>query len=345
MRIKKTDLNWAASQGFIDESKVQGLWEALNQKVKDRPSFNFAHMLYYFGALIVIGAMSFFMNTAWELLGGWGVFVIASLYATAFYALALKLRNKEGLRIPAGLLATLGVVMTPLITYGLQRGAGVWAFDDPGEYLDFHKWIKGGWFFMEAATIIVGFVALRYFKFPFLTAPIAFCLWYISMDLTPIIFGDSDFTFDQRKLVSLYFGLAVILASYIIDLRSEHDFAFWGYLFGTLAFWGGLSLMNSDSELSKFLYCLINIFMIGLSVFLQRKVFIIFGALGVSAYLFHLADDIFPDSLHFPFTLSALGLLVLYSGYLSNKHGHKIEERMMSLLPSWAIKLRPMKSH
>jgi hypothetical protein len=40
---------------------------------------------------------------------------------------------------------------------------------------------------MEVGTVAAGLVALRYFRFPFLTAPIAFALWFMSMDLTPLI--------------------------------------------------------------------------------------------------------------------------------------------------------------
>ena len=79
------------------------------------------------------------------------------------------------------------------------------------------------------------------------------------MDLTPLVFGRNEDSWDERKWVSLIFGLAMLLASYLADLRNRMraDFAFWGYLFGLLAFWGGLSSMNGGSELSKLVYCLI----------------------------------------------------------------------------------------
>jgi hypothetical protein len=36
--------------------------------------------------------------------------------------------------------------------------------------------------------------------------------------------------------------------------RSE-DFAFWCYLFGLMAFWGGLTAMESGSEPRRLVYC------------------------------------------------------------------------------------------
>ena len=70
------------------------------------------------------------------------------------------------------------------------------------------------------------------------------------MDLTPIVFGKNEYSWDERKWVSMLFGLAMILAAYFWDLRARvrQDFAFWGYLFGLFAFWGGLSLMDSAAK-------------------------------------------------------------------------------------------------
>ncbi|NIS64150.1 MAG: DUF2157 domain-containing protein, partial [Gemmatimonadales bacterium] len=66
-------------------------------------------------------------------------------------------------------------------------------------------------------------------------------------------------------------------------------------------FWGGLSSMESDSELSKFLYLCINLVMIAVGATLSRRVFAVFGGLGVAGYLGHLAYNVFKDSLMFPF--------------------------------------------
>lgn len=341
MRIDKSDLEWAASQGVIEVPQAEALWRALSEKTSDRPHFGLVHLLYYFGALLVIGAMSMFMTAAWESFGGRGIFVISTLYAAAFIGAGYRLWNRDGLRVPSGLLVTMGVCMTPLAVYGLQRWLDIWGFDDPGEYRSFHRWIKGGWFAMEIATVCVALLALRYFKFLFLTAPIAVVLWYMSMDLTPIIFASSEFTWDERKWVSLWFGLAMIVGSYFVDRRTQTDFTFWTYLFGAIAFWSGLSLMNSDSELSKLIYFLINVFLIGVAVFLQRKVFVIFGAIGSFGYIGYLAADVFADSVLFPFALTLVGPMVLYCGILLHRHGDKIEKSLISAMPVWMINLRP----
>ena len=70
MRIAKKDLEWAASRGVINDAQVATLWQALTERTADRPKFDFIHLTYYFGALLVIGAMGWFLGTAWEVFGG-----------------------------------------------------------------------------------------------------------------------------------------------------------------------------------------------------------------------------------------------------------------------------------
>lgn len=81
-----------------------------------------------------------------------------------------------------------------------------------------------------------------------------------------------------------------------------------GYLFGLMAFWGGLSSMNSDSEWNKFIYLCINLGLLLLGAILSRRAFAVFAAFGICGYLGHLAYDVFEDSLMFPFVLTLLGL-------------------------------------
>jgi hypothetical protein len=343
MNVSKDDLTWAASEGVISPQQGEALWRALERRQGAGPKFDLPHVAYYFGALIVIGAMGWFMNLGWERFGGGGIFLISAVYALCFVLAGRTLWYKEKLQVPGGLLFTMAVCMTPLAIYGLERLTGIWPQADPGVYRGYHIWVKGSWFLMEVGTILAGVVALRFIRFPFLTAPIAFSLWYMSMDLTPLLFGQTDFTWNQRLWVSLWFGLAVLLVSYIIDRRTEEDYALWGYLFGMLAFWGGLSLMESGSEFRRLLYCLINIGLILLSVLLDRRVFIVFGSLGVFGYLSHLAYRVFKDSLLFPFVLSILGILLIYLGIKYQRNREAIDRFILALVPEELRQLLPQK--
>ena len=174
------------------------------------------------------------------------------------------------------------------------------------------------------------------YRLPFLVMPVAVTLWYMSMDLAPFLFGGADPDWELRKFVSLWFGLLMILLAFWVDIRSRHDqdYAFWLYLFGVIAFWGGLSLMKSDSELSKFLYFCINLLMIVIGAVLSRRVFAVFGGLGCAGYLGYLAYDVFEDSLLFPFVLTLIGLGVIYLGILWQRHEAQISARLRDWLPT-----------
>ncbi|MBD2446196.1 DUF2157 domain-containing protein [Nostoc sp. FACHB-152] len=344
MKIYPEDLDWAVSQGLITAEQASALWNALSERNSDRPQFNFVNVSFYFGALIVISAMTWFMTLAWESVGGGGIFWLAIIYAFCFVLAGSNLWQQRDMKIPGGLLFTIAVSLTPLAIYGLQRATGFWTQGDPGTYRDFYIWIKGSWFLMELGTIITGLIALMFVRFPFLTAPIAFSLYFMSMDITPLLFGEKTYNWQLRLLVSLWFGIACIVVAYLVDIRIRRrngDFAFWLYLFGLLAFWFGLTLMGDSNEFQKFIYCLINVGLILLSVLLKRKVFIVFGALGVFAYLGHLAYSIFQNAILFPIALTVLGIFIIYLGTVYQRNSTNIELFLERLLPDTVKRLLP----
>jgi hypothetical protein len=341
MRISRRDLDWAASEGVISRGQVEDLWRSLEGRDSDRPRFDLPHVAYYFGALVVMSAMGWFMTLGWERFGGGGIFAISLVYAACFTVAGSLLWRERGLRVAGGLLVTMAVCMTPLAVYGFEQMTGLWLQGVPGEYRDFYGWIKGSWFPMEIGTVVAGLVALRFFRFPFLTAPIAFSLWFMSMDLTPLVYG-ADYRYgDGYQQVSLFFGLGLLIGSYLIDRRTEEDYAFWGYLFGIFAFWGGLTLLEGGSELDWFFYGLVNLGLVLLSVLLQRRVFIVFGSLGVFGYVGHLAWEIFEDSLVFPFILSAVGLAIIALGVLYARNRQRVERRVLSRVPEGVRRFLP----
>jgi hypothetical protein len=333
MELNRRLLEDATQNGLLSERQAEQLWTFLSERARDTPSFRFTHVLYYLGGLIAIGAMSLFMTLGWERFGGWGLLFIALAYAGAGLWLTEYFLNRSRLPIPAGITATFVVVLTPLAVYGLQAALGWWA--EGKVFREYHTLIDWRWMFMEFATLASGTVMLWRYRLPFLVMPVAVTLWYMSMDLTPFLFGDADLTWELRKFVSLWFGLLIVLLAFWVDIRTRHDkdYAFWLYLFGVAAFWGGLSMMHSDSELNKFIYLCLNLAMIAVGAMLSRRVFTVFGGLGAAGYLGHLAYDVFKDSMLFPFVLTILGLAVIYLGILWQRHEEKISGELRRLLP------------
>jgi hypothetical protein len=125
------------------------------------------------------------------------------------------------------------------------------------------------------------------------------------------------------------------LVAFWVDLRSRfsRDYAFWLYLFGVLTFWSGLSLMDSGSEWGKLAYCGINVAMILVGAVLGRRVFAVFGGLGVAGYLGYLSYRVFKDSLVFPFALSAVGLAIIALGVLWQRREAQWAESLRRFVP------------
>lgn len=344
MQVKHTQLTMAVERGILAEAQAEQLWLFLKEQNKDLPSFQFTHILYYLGGMIAIGAMSLFMTLGWESFGGFGLFFICIVYAVVGISLTELLLKHYQLAIPAGILATLVLVLVPLAVYGLQEGFGFW--DGFMHYQDYHRFIDWRWFIMELATLAVGICMVYWYRLPFLLMPVAVTLWYMSMDLVPALlrlFGDignydSNYWWSYWELkqqVSLWFGLAMMAIAFIVDMRNktDKDFSFWLYLGGVCAFWGALTSMSSDSELNKFFYCCINLLMILAGSVLAQRVFVAFGSFGVAIYLGHLSYSVFKNSVLFPFALTFIGLVIIVIGICWQRYEQRINHFLQQLLP------------
>src|SRR5262245_29377643 len=237
MQFTEHDLRSAVTAGALEPDRLNRLLEFLKTRAQSQPAsstapkFDLAHLLWYAGALIVITAMGLFSTLAFSQMGGSALTATALAYAAAFALAGHYLWHERDLKLPGGLLIAVAVSMAPLAVYGLQDAYGVWSHDSPGAYRDFYVWIKGSWVFMEIAAIVAAVVALRFYPFPFIVLIIAFSLWFLSMDLTPWVFGKEEFTWEERRAVSLWFGLAVLVVAWVVDRRPRGgDFAFWLHL-------------------------------------------------------------------------------------------------------------------
>jgi hypothetical protein len=331
---KSSFIKIAESYGIALETAEQ-LFDAWNQENGKNSHFNLINVLYYFGGLLIILAMTWFITAHWESLDGYGIALVGSLYMLLFASLGYRLWKQHNLHVPGGLLITFAVSTTPFVVYGIERALGFWSDGTiPVIYYDDRVWVRGNWFFMELATLLVGVIALYFVRFPFIIAPIAFTLWYMSMDLTSLLFGQNEFTYSQRSAVSILFGLHMFFLAFFYDRKVKEDYAFWIYLFGLIAFWGGLaSHIFGKGEVWQLLWGCTNLGLIIISVLLQRKTFIVFGILGFLGYLGHLAYEFSRDSRAFPLVLSLIGLVVIWLGVLYQQNKAKVENTLIGLLP------------
>ena len=338
MNLHKRHLQQAVEQQIINAQQAEQLWQFWQQQGNHTPQFRFTHVLYYLGGMLAIGALSLFMTLGWESFGGAAIVVLCVLYGVAACGLVAFLQKRQ-LDIPAGIGATFMLVLVPLAVYGIQDMLGFW--DGEGAYRDYHRWIDWRWLIMEWATLAAGAVLLWRYRYPFLVMPIAVTLWYMSMDVSEWIwlaYSDTEsyvLLWDIKAWTSVGLGVLMLILALWVDFRSqqERDYAFWLYVFGVMAFWGGLTSMDSEHEWGKLVYFLMNIGLVLGGVVIQRRVFTIFGAIGMFIYLMHLSNKIFRDSWLFPIALTLIGLVMVLLGVWWQKHETQLRLRLQAYLP------------
>lgn len=353
LRVTRSDLSAAADIGVISPAQVEPLVAFLSTRTQllqgsPAPSrFDVVHLLWYAGALIVMGAMGLFTTLAFSKMGGTALVVTAVVYAIAFACAGHYLWHKRKLQTPGGLLIAVAVSMVPLAVYGIQDELGMWSkFGKPGTVRDFYIWVKGSFVFMELATIAAAALALRFYRFPFIVILPAIALWMLSIDIVPWITGQASRDWEVSRKISVAFGLCMILLAIAVNLRQRRgDFAFWLYLIGVLTFWGGLSLSSESTEVTRLLYCGVNIAMLAVAALLGRTVFAVFGTIGIGIYLTHLSERVFRDSMMFPFALSLIGIAVIGLGLYLHRHRSAIDAWLAARLPAPLVRLRNWQAH
>ncbi len=302
--------------------------------------FSFSHVLYYFGGMLAIGAMSLFMTMAWGMFGAWGSAVLTALYLFGAWKVATHFKHSR-LFIPAGILGTLAVTLVPLLVWSVQVGLGLWPEGGSSQYGHYHQYINWRWLTLEFATLLAAAVMLWWLRLPFMVMPLAVTVWYLNMDIAHLLMQEQGWNWTFTRDVSLVFGLGTCALAMWVDLRSRlssdpenrQDFAFWLYIFGVLMFWGGLSLRSSGSEWGKAAYALINVGLVFWGAAIQRRVFTVFGGIGVAIYVGHLAWKVFPNSIGFSFALTLLGFAIIALGVWWQRHEDRIRLHLVQWLP------------
>lgn len=331
MNISGTVLQKAVDEKIIDSQQAEALFNFIQNQSKTESGFNLNNVLYYFGGFFAIGAMSLLMNVGWKTFGGWGIFFLCLLYAFIGLYLSSKFQKKS-LIIPAQICATFVICLAPLAIYAFQLGMDWWPENKHPH--DYNYLLKLHCIFMELGTLLIGIVLAWKYRYAFMIIPIAVTGWFMSMDFTTMMLGVGP-DFVPRANVSLCFGLVVMLCAFCVDVRPKKsvDYAFWLYIFGVLAFWGGMTAQDTNNELLKFVYLCINIIMMGLGVLLMRKVFNILGGIGSTLYLAHLTAQVFQGSVLFPLALTIIGFMIIYIGTLWQKNAAQITQTARSILP------------
>ena len=310
-------MNRILKRGVEEEIISQQQAEQLSQLYKKESIFTISNLLIYFGGLSAIGSVTFFITMGFLKYGYISVIFSTILFFITFLMVLDRVENV----VAKGVVATMIVFLTPLFVYGVLGYFGMW---DIKHYPNYYKIIDKNYLLLEISTILASIFMLKKIKYPFLILPIAFSLWFMSMDITELIFD--KLSFENRRVISLIFGFYTTILAYYID-NKKSEYSFWLYLFGVIMFWSGLTFTHSSSEFAKFVYFLINIVLLLIGVVIKRKVFLTFGSLGVIVYFFHLSE-LFRNSFIFVYMVTFMGIAFVWIGSRFDKYEEKIKSKL-----------------
>ena len=352
MNFNEQDLLRAQKEGVISFETFNKLYDFLKSSKSESDNqvsnnvlinnynskFNIENFLYYFGGFIIITTMGWYLAFNASTFGNGGLLVTSILYFVLFTIIGNYFWNNNK-KTPGGLLYVCAVSIIPLAVWAFESLIGIMP-KDLDKYNDFHIFVRSGYISMELATIIVGYLFLKFRKFPLLTLPICYAMWYLSMDIVPFLLGQGLIapTWGMKNFASCVFALIMLFYAVRLDLKKQYteDFSHWLYIFGATMLWGAVIsiIMRHDwyNEFAYFLTALFSVAYMLISIIIKRKVFIVWGAIGFWSYLGHLAYKVFADTPLFPFVLVVFGLLIIYSGIYLSKNSKMIEDKVRAIL-------------
>jgi hypothetical protein len=214
-------------------------------------------------------------------------------------------RGKAG-AAAGGALAVTAVVLAGLAVHALQRALGI---GHAGAPTDLGDWFVSHELAPLAASAVTCALALRALRLPGLAAVLVAIAWFAAMTAAPAIFGSAP-TWSQRALLSALVGVLALGTAFGLDRRTRRDYAFWLYLAGLVAFWGGLTTYHEGRGLSPVLDGLVNGWLIAAGLLIRRRVLAVFGAIGLAAAAGRAAQaQLVPDALSVAFAGIVLGLV------------------------------------
>lgn len=273
----------------------------------------------YIGGFLILFALTIFIGLDWESMSRAAQFFWALAAVGGLWGAGFLLRQFESSRLGGNLLIFAGAGAVPLLIYTFQRLVGWWPTEETLEYEDFYDRILAVWIVMELVSMAAAIALARLIRFPLMLLLAGFWGWYLGMDVARWIRGDDhDFWSgnDDHHWAGVVIGLVIIGAGLELARRHLRPYAFWLLLFGNLTLLGHLGDIALDEDFgpASLLFLLVSLAGVVLSVVTQFRVFLVFGALGLYAWVCYLVFDTFDDASSVTLGLVLIGAFIVLTG-------------------------------
>lgn len=301
------------------------------QAAERRPGFNAVTVAYGLGAMLVLFACGWFLVDRWAQLGPWGVLAVVAAYAAVMVA-ASRWLLAHRFQLAADIMTMLATCLSPLVSWSFLSLAGRWPVAPRNDPLLQHSpWMAYQWLVLDLTLILVALLVLRRRRIVTLTWPLTIALWATWLHVGQLLHGErGTMTFDSW--IMLANGLLLLFVAERVerwqrregagrvaadgfyaprDVLGDFANAFW--VSGLLA--TGVAYMaiwlRADGEASQHLLPVFALGLVALSLYLRRRVALLFGVGGILGYLAFLAQDVFKDYVSFPILLAGFGILLI----------------------------------
>lgn len=314
------------------------------------PGLNAVTVAYGIGAMLVLFACGWFLVDRWAKLGAWGVLAVVAAYALILL-LATRWLLSHRFRLAADIATMLAVSLAPLAGWSVLSMTGRWPLPSPSDPLWHHQvWMAWQWLILDLSLLLAALLVLRTRRIVTLTWPIAVALWATWLHVGQILRGeDGPLGFDRWLMLAN--GLALLLVAERVERWQRNvgrarvaaggaptprtvmgDFAnaFWvtGLLATAVAY---MALwLRADNEPWRHLLPLFSLGLVALSLYLGRRIVLLFGVAGLLGYLAFLAEDVFKDFVSFPILLAGFGILLILATVWTQTRFPALVERIDS---------------
>ena len=280
--LNQDKLQKAVEKGIISQDQAIQLWQYLDSEKHYTSQFLPSSLLYYLGGILALSSMAIFVDNKWELLLGWPLFFICcSLFLASLLLINFLIKKKS--MVPASVMITFTLAVTPIIIYDLQFILNLL----PPTHINYANTYLANiyWLPCEFVTLATSVYMFYRYKIGFILFLIAGICWYLGMDIYQLLLHINNFDFNNRAWFSLIWGIAGLIISIRLDYNADYKLArklFWIDLFTASIFWLSLNLIEwGYSSRIIIFHIAINLLMLVCAITLQRRVFAILGTAGI----------------------------------------------------------------
>jgi hypothetical protein len=286
------------------------------QAVRERPVFDTANILWFFGAFTAAAACDAVIAQVHPTARGVWILLASLGFLAAFAALAAALL-RGGWWIPGGVLAAMAVTFVAPTTGAFERLLGVWR---SAPYVDPFEEYEGFAFALAVVLALAALIAFALVRFHFILLVAALAAFLALQLLLPVVVTQPSVSAHATAFVVV--GAAFLVLGLALDAAAARRAAFWWHVVGltALAIGLGYHAVRQGATWGWVLIFVVGGVVLLLASVLRRGTWAVFGVAGFYAPIAHYLE-VWLGNLGTAFALAAAGVGLVAIGLGASRYG------------------------